>query len=52
MLLEERRQRQAAIFKVLVANDLTHWAERFMATLESPHGAAGGRAQVRAAAGR
>ena len=52
MPLEERRQRQADIFKVLVANDLTHWAERFMATLEPPHGAAGGRAQVRAAAGR
>jgi len=52
MPLEERRARQAANFKVLVANDLTHWAERFLATLEPPHNAAGTRAQFRAAAGR
>ena len=52
MPLEERRQRQAANFKVLVANDLSHWAERFLATLERPHNAAGARAQFRAAAGR
>jgi trehalose 6-phosphate synthase len=52
MPLEERRQRQAAIFKVLVANDLGHWAERFLAALDRPHGADGGRAQVRAAASR
>jgi trehalose-6-phosphate synthase len=30
MPLEERRQRQAANFKVLAENDLTHWAERFL----------------------
>ena len=36
MPLEERRQRHAANYKVLVANDLTHWAERFMAVLERP----------------
>ena len=52
MPLDERRQRQAANFKVLVANDLSHWAERFLATLERPHNAAGARAQFRAAAGR
>jgi trehalose 6-phosphate synthase len=52
MPLEERRQRHAANFKVLAANDLNHWAERFLATLERPHGAAGGRRQFRAAAGR
>jgi trehalose 6-phosphate synthase len=52
MPLEERRARQAAIFKVLVANDLTHWAERFLAMLEHPLPVAGGRSQVRAAAGR
>jgi trehalose 6-phosphate synthase len=52
MPLEERRQRHAANFKVLAANDLNQWAERFLATLERPHGAAGGRRQFRAAAGR
>jgi trehalose 6-phosphate synthase len=36
MPLEERRQRQAANFKVLAENDLTHWAERFLSTLERP----------------
>ena len=36
MPLEERRQRHAAIFKVLLANDLTHWADRFLAALERP----------------
>ena len=36
MPLEERRQRHAANFKVLVANDLTHWAERFLSTLDPP----------------
>jgi trehalose 6-phosphate synthase len=36
MPLEERRQRQEANFKVLVANDLTHWAGRFLGALERP----------------
>jgi trehalose 6-phosphate synthase len=36
MPLEERRKRHAAIFKVLLANDLTHWADRFLAALERP----------------
>lgn len=36
MPLEERRQRHAAIFKVLLANDLTQWADRFLAALEGP----------------
>jgi trehalose 6-phosphate synthase len=36
MPLEERRQRQEANFRVLKANDLSHWAERFLSVLESP----------------
>jgi trehalose 6-phosphate synthase len=36
MPLEERRQRHADNYKVLVRNDISHWAERFLATLESP----------------
>ena len=37
MPLEERRQRHTANYKVLVANDLAHWAERFLAdTRASP----------------
>jgi len=36
MPLEERRQRHTAIFKVLLANDLTHWADRFLAALGRP----------------
>ena len=33
MPLEERRERHADIFKVLVRNDLSHWAERFLRSL-------------------
>jgi len=36
MPLEERRQRHADNYRVLVRNDISHWAERFLATLESP----------------
>jgi trehalose 6-phosphate synthase len=37
MPLDERRERHAANFQVLVQNDLTHWAERFLASLtEAP----------------
>ena len=51
MPLEERRQRHAANYKVLVANDLSHWAERFLADARSARrrpataqaGRAGGR---------
>ena len=50
-MLEERRQRHAANYKVLVANDLSHWAERFMAVLERPPHAGNDWTQVRAAAG-
>jgi len=49
MPLEERRQRHAANFKVLVANDLSHWAERFLGMLEQPSDAGGEPAQFRAA---
>ncbi len=52
MPLEERRARQAANYKVLVANDITHWAERFMAMLERPPNAGGEWTPFRAAAGR
>ncbi|MGH6665970.1 MAG: alpha,alpha-trehalose-phosphate synthase (UDP-forming) [Pseudolabrys sp.] len=51
MPLEERRQRHAANFKALARNDLAHWAERFLATLERPLSAAGARTQFRAAGG-
>ena len=51
MPLEERRQRHAAIFKVLVQNDLSHWAERFLGALEHPHAMSGTPAEVRAASG-
>jgi trehalose 6-phosphate synthase len=34
MSLSERRQRHQANFKALAANDLSHWAERFLAALE------------------
>ena len=51
MPLEERRQRHAANLKALVRNDLTHWAERFLASLERPVVAESGRIQIRAAAG-
>jgi trehalose 6-phosphate synthase len=36
MPLDERRERQAALFKTLARNDLAHWAERFMAMLQGP----------------
>ena len=40
MPLEERRQRHAATFKVLMRNDLGHWAERFLRMLNHPPGSA------------
>ncbi len=51
MPLAERRQRHQANFKTLAANDLSHWAERFLSTLEK-HAAADDRALPRAASGR
>ena len=36
MPLTERRQRHEQNYRVLVSNDITHWAERFLATLEAP----------------
>ncbi len=36
MPLTERRQRQAQNYRVLVENDITHWAERFLDMLEPP----------------
>jgi trehalose 6-phosphate synthase len=36
MPLSERRQRHEQNYRVLVDNDITHWAERFLATLEPP----------------
>ena len=52
MPLEERRQRHAVNYRVLVENDLGHWAERFLAMLERPPNAGGERTPFRAAAGR
>jgi trehalose 6-phosphate synthase len=49
MPLSERRQRQDHNYRVLVDNDITHWAERFLSLLEPaehtgrPMAAAGGR---------
>ena len=34
MPLTERRQRQEQNYRVLMHNDITHWAERFLAKLE------------------
>jgi trehalose 6-phosphate synthase len=39
MPLAERRERQQHNFRVLVKNDITHWAERFLGTLELPRAA-------------
>ncbi|MBI4365658.1 MAG: trehalose-6-phosphate synthase [Deltaproteobacteria bacterium] len=52
MPLDERRQRHAANFRVLMENDLSHWAERFLGTLERPTSGAGAPPTVRAATGR
>jgi trehalose 6-phosphate synthase len=41
MSLEERRMRHAAIFRVLLENDLKFWAERFLGLLESPESVVG-----------
>ncbi|WP_137044096.1 alpha,alpha-trehalose-phosphate synthase (UDP-forming) [Pseudolabrys sp. FHR47] len=49
MPLEERRMRHEANFAVLVKNDLTHWAERFLGLLEGPMAA---EAEVRPAVRR
>jgi trehalose 6-phosphate synthase len=51
MPLIERRQRQEHNYTVLMKNDITHWAERFLAMLELPwtHGA---ESDAPAAAGR
>ena len=46
----ERQQRQEHIYRVLVANDLSHWAERFLSTLEG--GGTDMPAKSRAAGGR
>ncbi len=48
MPLSERRQRQEHNYRVLVENDITHWAERFLALLE-PDRRAAGRPMVAAA---
>ena len=52
MPLEERHQRHTANYKVLMANDLSHWGERFMAMLERPPHSGNDWTQVRAAGGR
>jgi trehalose 6-phosphate synthase len=52
MPLEERRQRHAATFKVLVRNDLSHWAERFLRMLDHPPGGADTLPLARAAGRR
>jgi trehalose 6-phosphate synthase len=49
---EERRQRHSANFKVLVRNDLSHWAGRFLRMLEPPEDEIDSRTLVRAAGAR
>jgi len=49
---EMRRQRHAATFKVLVRNDLSHWAERFLRMLDHPPGGADTLPLARAAGRR
>ncbi len=36
MPLDERRQRQAELFKVVLDNDISHWSERYLAALRKP----------------
>ncbi len=36
MPLPERRQRHAAMFKILADNDLASWADKFLAVLKKP----------------
>jgi trehalose-6-phosphate synthase len=52
MPLEERRQRHADTFKLLMRNDLSHWAKRFLHTLEHPPGSADTLPLARAAGRR
>ena len=52
MPLEERRQRHASNFKVLVRNDLSQWAERFLRMLNHPPGSADALPLARAAGRR
>ena len=51
MPLQERRQRQEQNYRVLVQNDITHWAERFLAMLE-PEAEADDPVPARVAGGR
>jgi trehalose 6-phosphate synthase len=52
MPLSERRQRHEQNYRVLVENDITHWAERFLVTLEPPVEANNDGPLARAAVGR
>jgi len=52
MSLDERRQRHADIFKMLVRNGLNHWAERFLGMLDNPPGSADTLPLARAAGRR
>jgi trehalose 6-phosphate synthase len=52
MPLKERRERHEENFRVLARNDLSHWAERFLASLEQRAVGAGASAPMRAAGGR
>jgi trehalose 6-phosphate synthase len=51
MPLQERRQRHAATFNVLTRNDLSQWADRFLAELEHPRAGDDARPQACAAFG-
>ena len=52
MSLDERIARHTVNFKALLRNDLGQWAERFLDTLEHPHGEAIAIPQIRAASAR
>jgi len=52
MAIEERRERHADTFKVLVRNDLGNWAERFLRALTQPAAPTDARPLVRVASGR
>jgi len=52
MPLDERRQRHADNFKMLVRNDLGHWAERFLRMLNNPPGGIDTLAVMRVAGAR
>jgi len=52
MSLDERKARHTVNFKALMANDLSHWAERFLEALERSPGEVATPMPIRAVTGR